>query len=52
MLCGIAGCIIAQALKTSVPFVVFGIAASIIALFVACACTKGRCCGEQTAAEE
>lgn len=52
MLCGIAGCIAAQVLKTTVPFVVFGIAASILALFVVCACTRSSYRAEQAEAEE
>lgn len=52
MICGIAGCIVAQVLKTSVPFVVFGIAASLIALFIVCACTRSSYSAERAAAEE
>lgn len=42
MVMGIAGCIIAQVVNTTVPFVVYGIVASLIAIFVVSAITKGN----------
>lgn len=52
MICGIAGCVIAQLLHTAIPFVIFGIAASAIALLIVCACTRGSRSAAQVTIEE
>lgn len=40
MVCGIAGCVVAQMMNTTVPFVVYGIGISLVAIFVVSAFTK------------
>lgn len=52
MICGIVGCIAAQLLQVTIPFVVIGIAASAIALFVVCACTRNSRREERVVAGE
>lgn len=42
MVAGILGCVIAQISGSSIPFVVWGICASIITLFAVCAATKNK----------
>lgn len=42
MICGIAGCIIAQMIHTTIPYVIWGILISFIALLVASAVTKNH----------
>ena len=41
MICGILGCILSTLLKSTIPYVIWGILASVVALFLVSALTKG-----------